>query len=164
MQLKEAIMIRKLQSKDRNEIEKIIYQIENFTDEEKSVALELIDEALNKPEQNYYNIFVYEEDGKILGYHCVGKRALTDGVFDLYWIVVAPFAQDKGIGKVLLEHCENFVKENKGRWLFAETSSKDSYIATRNFYMRNNYSIVTQIKDFYRVGDSLIVFGKYFKT
>ncbi len=157
-------MIRKLQSKDRNEIEKIIHEIENFSAEEKAVAMELIDEALNKPEQNYYNVFVYEDNEKILGYHCVGKRALTDGVFDLYWIVVAPFAQDKGIGKVLLEHCENFVKENNGRWILAETSSQDNYNATRNFYMRNNYSIVTQIKDFYKVGDNLIVFGKYFKT
>ncbi|MBI5807122.1 MAG: GNAT family N-acetyltransferase [Ignavibacteriales bacterium] len=157
-------MIRKLQAEDREQLKDIIYNINNFTDEEKSVALELIDEALSKPEQNYYNVFVYENDGKILGYHCVGKRALTDGVFDLYWIVVSSQAQDKGIGKILLDHCENFVKENSGRWIFAETSSKDNYTATRNFYMRNNYSIVTQIKDFYSVGDNLIVFGKYFKT
>jgi len=157
-------MIRKLQAEDREQLKDIIYNINNFTDEEKSVALELIDEALSKPEQNYYNVFVYESDGKILGYHCVGKRALTDGVFDLYWIVVSSQAQDKGIGKILLDHCENFVKENSGRWIFAETSSKDNYTATRNFYMRNNYSIVTQIKDFYSVGDNLIVFGKYFKT
>jgi len=157
-------MIRKLQAEDRKKLENIINMIENFSIEEKNVAMELIDEALNKPEQNYYNVFVYEENQNILGYHCVGKRALTDGVYDLYWIVVAPYAQDKGIGKILLEHCENFVKENKGRWILAETSSKDSYNATRNFYMRNNYSIVTQIKDFYSVGDNLIVFGKYFKT
>lgn len=156
-------MIRKLQSNDRTYLEEIISQIHNFSNEEKNVALELIDEALQKPEQNYYNIFVYEEDGKILGYHCVGKRALTDGVFDLYWIVVSPLAQNKGIGKLLLDHCENFVKENKGRWILAETSSKESYDATRNFYMRNNYSIIAQIKDFYSVGDNLIVFGKYFK-
>lgn len=157
-------MIRKLQAEDREQLKKIIYGISNFTDEEKSVALELIDEAISKPEQNYYNIFVYEDEGIILGYHCVGKRALTDGVYDLYWIVVSALAQDKGIGKILLEHCENFVKENSGRWILAETSSKESYTATRNFYLRNNYSIVTQIKDFYSVGDNLIVFGKYFKT
>ena len=59
-------------------------------------------------------------------------------------------------------HSENFVQENKGRWLLIETSSRENYNATRNFYLRNNYSIVSEIKDFYAVNDSLIVFGKYF--
>ena len=49
-----------------------------------------------------------------------------------------------------------------GGMLLAETSSKDSYSATRNFYMRNNYSILFEINDFYSRGDGMIVFGKYF--
>ncbi len=157
-------MIRKLQAKDRPSLVSIIKSTSNFSDEEKKVAVELIDEALANPNHEYYNVFVYVDDKKIAGYHCVGKRALTDGVFDLYWIVVDPKIQNKGIGKQLLEHVENFVKENKGRWVLAETSSKDSYTATRNFYLRNNYSIVSQIKDFYAINDDLIVFGKHIKT
>ena len=62
----------------------------------------------------------------------------------------------------MLDHAEEFVKKNKGRWILAETSSKDSYTKTRNFYLRNNYSIIAEINDFYKVGDSLMVFGKYF--
>ncbi len=157
-------MIRKLQTEDRQQLVGIIEGTDNFNAKEKSVAIELIDEALSKPNQEYYNVYVFEAEGKILGYHCIGRRALTDGVFDLYWIVVAPNTQNLGIGKQLLEHTENFVKENNGRWILAETSSKDSYTATRNFYLRNNYSIVSQIKDFYSIGDNLIVFGKYLKT
>ena len=157
-------MIRKLQAKDRQELADMINDTANFNAEEKSVAVEIIDEALSKPNHEYYNVFVFEREGKVLGYHCVGKRALTDGVFDLFWIVVGSNAQNLGVGKKLLEHTENFVKENNGRWILAETSSKDSYTATRNFYLRNNYSIVSQIKDFYSIGDNLIVFGKYLKT
>ena len=157
-------MIRKLQAEDRPQLVAIIGGTHNFSSEEKSVAIELIDEAIEKPNHEYYNLYVFEKDGKILGYHCVGKRALTDGVFDLFWIVVGPNAQNLGVGKKLLEHSENFAKENNGRWILAETSSKDSYTATRNFYLRNNYSIVSQIKDFYSVGDNLIVFGKYLRT
>ena len=157
-------MIRKLLAEDRQQLVDIIDGTNNFNPEEKSVAVELIDEAIEKPNHEYYNLYVFENEGKILGYHCVGKRALTDGVFDLYWIVVGPNAQNLGVGKKLLEHSENFAKENKGRWILAETSSKDSYTATRNFYLRNNYSIVSQIKDFYSVGDNLIVFGKYLRT
>ncbi|MCL4547440.1 MAG: GNAT family N-acetyltransferase [Bacteroidetes bacterium] len=157
-------MIRKLQADDRENLVSIIESTNNFSDEEKKIAMELIDEALGNPNHEYYNVFVYEDNGKIAGYHCTGKRALTDGVYDLYWIVVDQNIQNKGIGKQLLDHAENFVKENRGRWILAETSSKDSYDATRNFYMRNNYSIVSQIKDFYKINDNLIVFGKYIRT
>ncbi|MBS3944881.1 MAG: GNAT family N-acetyltransferase [Melioribacter sp.] len=156
-------MIRKLQSKDRIQLVDIIDGTDNFSPDEKKVAVELIDEALGNVNHDYYNIFVYEDDGKILGYHCTGKRALTDGTFDLFWIVVDGRVQNKGVGKKLLDHAESFVKENNGRWILAETSSKDNYDATRNFYFRNNYSIVAEIKDFYKVNDHLIVFGKYIK-
>ena len=156
-------MIRKLQSKDRKQLVSIVEGTDNFNDEEKKVAVELIDEAISNPNHEYYNVYVFENEGKILGYHCVGKRALTDGVYDLYWIVVNPKSQNKGIGKKLLDHIEKFVKKENGRWILAETSSKKSYDATRNFYLRNNYSIVAEIKDFYTINDNLIVFGKYLK-
>lgn len=156
-------MIRKLQSKDRDQLVSIIDGTHNFSDDEKKVAIELIDEAIGNSNHEYYNVFVFENDGKILGYHCCGKRALTDGVFDLYWIVVGPHAQNMGVGKKLIDHVEQFVRENNGRWILAETSSKESYNATRNFYFRNNYTIVSEIKDFYSVKDDLIVFGKYIK-
>jgi ribosomal protein S18 acetylase RimI-like enzyme len=163
MPLKGKHIVRKLKSDDRDKIETLLSQIDNFKQSERDVAMELIDIAVISPGQKDYNIFVYEEDGNILGYHCTGKRALTDGVYDLYWIVVAPHSQGKGIGSLLLKHAEDFVVNNKGRWLFAETSSKDNYSATRNFYLRKNYSVVAEINDFYSLNDNLIIFGKYFK-
>ena len=155
-------MIRKLKQADAKIIEDFLNKIPIFDDEEVRVAMELVNIAASDQLQSDYNLFVYEEDGMILGYHCTGKRPLTDGVYDLYWIVTNPDYSNKGIGKKLLEHAESFVNEKNGRWLLAETSSKNSYSATRNFYMRNNYSIISEINDFYSKGDSLIVFGKYF--
>lgn len=155
-------MIRRLKPADAKIIEGILNKISIFNDAEIKVAMELVNIAATDLKQSDYNLFVFEEDGMILGYHCTGKRPLTDGVYDLYWIVTNPDYSKKGIGKKLLEHAENFVNENNGRWLLAETSSKDSYSATRNFYMRNNYSIISEINDFYSKGDSMIVFGKYF--
>jgi ribosomal protein S18 acetylase RimI-like enzyme len=163
MPLKGNYIVRKLKSDDRDKIQALLSQIDNFKQSERDVAMELIDIAVLSPGQEDYNIFVYEEDGNILGYHCTGKRALTDGVFDLYWIVVSPESQGKGIGSLLLKHAEDLVVNNKGRWLLAETSSKENYSATRNFYMRKNYSVVAEINDFYSQNDNLIIFGKYFK-
>jgi len=155
-------MIRRLKQADAKIIEGILTKTPNFNEDEIRVAMELVNIAASDQLQSDYNLFVYEEDGMILGYHCTGKRPLTDGVYDLYWIVTNPDYSNKGIGKKLLEHAESFVNEKNGRWLLAETSSKNSYSATRNFYMRNNYSIISEINDFYSKGDSLIVFGKYF--
>ncbi len=157
-------MIRKLKQSDAKVIENILKQVQAFNNGEVEVAMELVNIAASNPLQNDYNVFVFEEDGIIIGYHCTGRRPLTDGVYDLYWIVTDPKHSSKGIGKQLLEHAEHFVKENNGRWLLIETSSKESYTATRNFYMRNNYSIISEIRDFYRIGDALMIFGKYFNN
>lgn len=157
-------MIRELKQADVDQLEKILKKISTFNEKEVEVAMELINITAFNTEQSDYNIYVYDDEGKIIGYHCTGKRPLTDAVYDLYWIVADPSAGKKGIGKSLIEHAENFVKENNGRWLLAETSSKESYAATRNFYLRNKYSIVSQINDFYSIGDNLLVFGKYFNN
>jgi len=156
-------MIRKLRPEDREQVKSIIYSIEIFSEEEKDIALELIDEVIAKPQQDYYNVFVYEIENKVLGYHCTGKRALTEGVFDMYWIVVDPNSQNKGVGKDLLQHVENYAIERKGTWVLAETSSRESYTPTRNFYLRNKYTIISEIRDFYSMNDNLVVFGKYIK-
>lgn len=154
-------MISRLHSKHKKQLKTLIDEIDLFSAEEKIIALELIEDSLNKPEEDYYNIYIYEENNIVLGYHCTGHRALTDGVFDLYWIAVKPGIQNKGIGKKLLEHAENYAKENKGRLILAETSSRECYAGTRSFYIRNGYDTVSLIKDFYSVGDDLVMFGKY---
>ncbi|HPN37110.1 MAG TPA: GNAT family N-acetyltransferase [Melioribacteraceae bacterium] len=155
-------MIRKVKPEDKNNLENITNKIDIFSNEEKQVAIELFNDSINNINSDYFT-FVYEENEIILGYYVIGKRPLTDAVYDLYWIVVNPDEQNKGIGQKLLINAEEFVRKHNGRWMLAETSSKTQYEATRKFYFRNNYSIVSEIRDFYSIGDSLIVFGKYFQ-
>jgi GNAT superfamily N-acetyltransferase len=157
-------MIRKLKPDDVKNINAILNNITNFNEAEVSVAMELVNVAATDAEQTDYNIFVYEEKGRVIGYHCTGKRPLTDAVYDLYWIVTDPGYKNKGVGKALLTHAEQFVIQLNARWLLIETSSKDSYEGARNFYLRNNYSIISEINDFYTLGERLIVFGKYFNN
>lgn len=157
-------MIRRLKPADTKIIEGILKKIPLFKKDDIKVAMELINITASNNLQTDYNVFVYENDGTVLGYHCTGKRPLTDAVYDLYWIVTDPDHGKKGIGKSLLEHAEDFVTQNNGRWMLIETSSKESYNATRNFYMRNNYTIISQINDFYSKGESLLIFGKYFNN
>jgi len=155
-------MIRPLITADRTELKTILGKIAQFGSEDVSIAMELIDITIDKIEQDDYTIFVLEEEAKVSGYYCIGLRPLTDGVYDLYWIVIDPDVQGKGLGSSLLEHAENFVKDNNGRWLLAETSSKKIYSPTRAFYIKKGFNIVSEIKDFYRKGEDLLVFGKYY--
>ena len=134
-----------------------------FNDVEMETALELVDEALKKGDASGY-IFAVLEYGKgnsvLRGFACYGPIPLTQGVYDLYWIVVDPAYQKKGNGRYLLGYVEREVKKQGGRMLLIETSSQESYVATTRFYERNGYQLAARIKDFYRIGDDKLVFSK----
>jgi ribosomal protein S18 acetylase RimI-like enzyme len=91
---------------------------------------------------------------------CYGVVPLTDGVYDLYWIVVDPASQGKGFGRRLLDFVEKDVVRRGGRMLLIETSSQQTYEATIRFYQRSGYELAARIKNFYRVGDDKLVFSK----
>jgi len=154
-------MIRELETKDRERIEKILVDTKNFNDEEIRVAMELIDICLNNVSQNDYEIFVDEESGELRGYVCIGPRPLTSGTYDLYWIAVNPEIQSKGVGSGLINYVEEYLKVKKARLILIETSGKASYEKERKFYEKNSYKELVNIKDFYNVGDSLVIYGKY---
>lgn len=160
MPLPEERAIRRLQPADRPALLAMLQKVNNFDPQEVDVAMELIDIALSNPMQTDYNIFVLVQNNEVTGYHCTGRRPLTDGTYDLYWIVVDPDRAGKGSGSLLLRHAESFVQEQNGRWVLAETSSRSLYQKTRDFYVHNNYALIAEIPDFYSVGDSLCIYGK----
>ena len=99
--------------------------------------------------------------GEIIGYYCVGPTPLTRGTYDLYWIAVKPSLHGSGIGKQLLHHAEEWVMAQEGRLIVAETSSQPKYESTRMFYIKNEYREVARVRDYYTVGDDLVIYGKY---
>ncbi|MCX6161059.1 MAG: GNAT family N-acetyltransferase [Ignavibacteriae bacterium] len=154
-------MIRKLENTDRQKIYDILVETNNFTDGEINVAMELVDIYIGDKEQKDYEIFVDAEDEVIKGYVCVGPRPLTAGTYDLYWIAVNPSVQSKGIGSGLISYIENYLIQKKVRLILIETSGKLSYEKERKFYEKNKYDKLVEIKDFYDIGDSLVIYGKY---
>jgi GNAT superfamily N-acetyltransferase len=155
-------LIRKLLNTDRNKIEKILIDTNNFNEDEISVAMELVDIYLSNPLQKDYEIFTDTDDSGIInGYVCVGPRPLTKGTYDLYWIAVNPNVQSKGIGSRLIAYIEDYLKDKSVRLILIETSGKLSYEKERKFYEKNLYDKIVEIKDFYDAGDSLVIYGKY---
>ncbi len=157
------VYIRQLEPSDRPFIEKMVISTGKFNDVEVATALELVDEALDRGEESGY-LFAVLEHGKkhpvVLGYACYGPVPLTQGVYDLYWIVVDPASQGKGIGGRLLEYVETDVLRRGGRMILIETSSQESYGATVLFYEHSGYHLAARIRNFYRVGDDKLVFQK----
>ena len=158
---KKIKMIRVLENRDRDKIEKILVDTKNFNNIEIEIAMELIDIYLNVKDQKDYEIFVDADGDVVNGYVCIGPRPLTVGTFDLYWIAVNPNVQAKGIGSSLMKYIEEYLKGKSARLIILETSGKPGYEKERKFYEKNSYEKFVEIKDFYNVGDSLVVYGKY---
>ncbi len=153
--------IRKLIPEDRAAIARIVGAVGNFNRDEIDCALELVDIYLNHRDQRDYNLVVSEnQQGEVSGYACWGPTPLTRGTYDLYWIATHPEAQGKGVGAGLMAYVEDRVREQEGRLLILETSSKESYGKTVDFYQRLGYQEASRITDFYDVGDDKLVFVK----
>jgi ribosomal protein S18 acetylase RimI-like enzyme len=160
---KEQARIRPIEAPDRSRIEEIVVSSGRFNQEEIATALELVDEALEKGEGKGYIIRVLEvgkERLTVQGYVCYGPTPLTQGVYDLYWIVTDPAVQGKGFGRRLIEYVEGDIVKRGGRMLLIETSSQETYAPTIRFYQRARYTLVARIKNFYRIGDDKLVFSK----
>jgi ribosomal protein S18 acetylase RimI-like enzyme len=155
------LTLRALRAADRPALERLLRDAGNFSEAEMAVALEVIDAGL-RPGQTDYEFAVAEEDGALLGYACWGLASMSDGTYDLYWIAVDPRGQGRGIGRMLVERCEDAVRSARGRSLLVETSSRAGYEGTLAFYRALNYEVLARFKDFYVAGDDKIVFGKYF--
>jgi len=94
------------------------------------------------------------------GYACFGPHSLTQGTYDLYWIVVDPTAQGHGIGHALLARVEAEVQARGGRLLLVETSGTPAYAPARRLYETSGYRCEAVVHDFYAPGDDLLIFSK----
>jgi ribosomal protein S18 acetylase RimI-like enzyme len=152
--------IRPLKPTDRSSIEDIVVSSGKFNDVEVVTALELVDEALEAGEESGYIFAVLESGNKVRGYACYGSVPLTEGAYDLYWIVVDSASQGTGFGRRLIEYIEQDVLSRGGRMVLIETSSQETYGATVQFYERRGYLLAARIRNFYKIGDDKLVFQK----
>lgn len=146
---------------DGSQIQSITARAGVFSQEEVECVSELWQEYLTLGSEHCgYNFIVYRDEDRVLGFACYGPRDLTDGAFDLYWIAVDPTARCNGVGRTLLTASENAVRAMGGRMLIAETSGTLHYEPARQFYFGMGYANEALIKDFYTIGDDLMIFIK----
>jgi len=145
---------------DPASIREIVTSTGFFHPDEIEIAVELIEERLQKGEASGYEFIFLEIDGKTIAYSCYGLIPLTKSSYDLYWIATHSGHRNKGLGKILLVETEKDIKARKGTAVYAETSSRELYVPTRQFYLRNGYTLKAQFEDYYDKGDDLCYFVK----
>ena len=150
---------RSLDSSDRDPLEKLIRETAFFNAEEFDVALELIDDGLANGESSHYR-FVVAEDDEVAGYACWGPIPGTAASADLYWIVVHPAHQGRGIGAALLQASEAWMASVGRTRVYVETSTRVQYDPTRRFYLACGYGLAAELADFYAPGDGKAIFLK----
>ena len=122
-------------------------------------ALELID-AASKPNSPDYYVLVASNDNRAVGYVCYGPTPMTEATYDLYWIVSDPDVRGQGVGAALVSAMEGDLRERKGRLIRVETSATEDYGPARGFYQSMKYLEEARFRDFYKLGDDLIILKK----
>ena len=155
---------RDLRPSDLQAVAHMVRETGFFSEDEVAIAVELVEETLDKGAASGYAFVLAEQGGELIGYSCFGEVPGTRGSFDLYWIVVAPAWQRHGVGRLLLEASEQAVRAHGGRNVYIETSSRDQYVPTRAFYLRGGYEEVARLQDFYDLGDGKLIYLKRLDT
>jgi ribosomal protein S18 acetylase RimI-like enzyme len=158
--------IRPIEERDRAALAEIVRRAGNFSHEEVETALELIDHSIASKNTGDYISFVLDESQAglpaphVKGFVCIGPASLTQGVYDLYWIVVDAAARGRQYGQRLLRFAEEEVKRRGGRMVLIETSSLPEYDGTRRFYLAAGYPEIARIPNFYKPGDDKVIYAK----
>ncbi len=151
--------IRPVTKDDKPAVMQILRTTPEFTTVDVQVAEELIDTYLDDPTGSEYYIFVAVTDS-VVGYVCYGPTPLTEGTWDIFWLAVAKERRGQGLGRMLMGFAEDRIREAKGRLIIIETSSIPSYDRTRAFHQSIGFKIICQIRDFYSIGDDLVIMEK----
>jgi D-alanine-D-alanine ligase len=131
-----------------------------FSEAQIDVAVELVQERLNKGLASGYHFLFAERKGDIIGYACFGPIPCTLESYDVYWIALKNELRGGGLGRLILKQVENKIMEMGGKRIYVETSSRDQYKPTQSFYRRCGYREEAVLKDFYSPGDHKVIFLK----
>ena len=143
---------------DRKRVREIVESSGFFSDAEIEVAVELVQERLNKGIESGYLFLFAEKDRQVAGYSCFGPIPCTVESYDIYWIAVQEELRRSGLGAEILRRVEEKIREKGGKRIYVETSSREQYKPTRSFYSRCGYRQEATLKNFYSLGDDKVIY------
>lgn len=162
------IVIRKTLEDDSEALELIIDHCEEFSEDEKDLAIDLLGlyleeralmAELNEPISVEYNFLTAEIDNVISGFICYGEAAFAENCTELHFVAVDSKCRKKGVGKALFNGVCDKIGSNF-RMIVGESSTEQASPIVRAYFRSCNMSEESSIKDFYKKGDDKIFFIK----
>jgi ribosomal protein S18 acetylase RimI-like enzyme len=151
--------IQPLTQSHRESVSTLISRIESFSKEEMEWANLDVDRAL-QPGNREYAVLVSVQGARVVGFVCYGPTPLAQGVYDMYWVASDPDVRGQGVGSSLMAAMEGEIRRRNARLIRIETSATEAYGPTKGFYESLRYVEECRFRDFYKVGDDLIVLKK----
>ena len=131
-----------------------------FNREEVDTVKELLEGYAEGPEVSGYYFLSCRQNDQLLGFACWGPRALSGCGHDLYWVCADTSVRNMGVGRALLQRCEEEAIKCGGLWMVIETSDTDPYAPARRLYERCGYALAMHLPDFYHPGDGLCTYTR----
>jgi ribosomal protein S18 acetylase RimI-like enzyme len=156
-----SVTVEASRPEDRSAIGGIARRSSVFSPEEEETVYELFD-ARWKSDDSGYEWLSARAGGALAGFACYGPTPLTEGAYDLYWICTDPDWTQRGIGRRLFAAIETEIRRRCGRLLMIWTSGAEAYLPAMRFYERMGCESSARIRDYYRPGEDMVVFVKYF--
>lgn len=115
----------------------------------------------NKDEGHHCVIVVEDEPIGVAYYE---PAPATDRTWYLTMIGVRRDYQGQGHGAELMRYMENMLQESGQRVLLVETSGVPEFALTRKFYAMCGYEEEARVRDYFAVGDDMVLFRKTLNT
>ena len=131
-----------------------------FNQAEVGIAAELVQTRLEKGDASGYFFVLAEMASRLAGYTCYGPIPATDGRYEIYWIVVDPAQQRRGLGGRILLETEKQIVAAQGKRVYVETSSCSDYQAAHAFYCKHGYHLEARLAKYHRDDDDLCIYLK----
>jgi len=149
--------IRKVKKSDLSSLKEVLDTIELFPS---NMLDEMISDYLYNPNSQDIWFTSTDENNKPLSIAYCAPEKLTEGTYNLYAIGVKNDIQGNGIRRKMMHFIEGQLQKNGERILIVETSGKNEFHLTRQFYEGLNYTKEAVIRDFWEEGDDKVVYWK----
>jgi ribosomal protein S18 acetylase RimI-like enzyme len=103
---------------------------------------------------------VVDDDHGLLGVAYYEPALATDRTWYLTMIGVRQGYQGQGRGAALMRYVENALQTDHQRVLLVETSGTPDFALTRKFYAKCGYEEEARVRDYFAVGDDMVLFRK----
>lgn len=153
-----------LSREDRPRIAALLDAFGFLTDEERRVALELVDHRLDHPAADDYRFILGASvDGgaeRLAGYLCYGRTPMTRSTYDLYWLGTSPEFARSGVARGLVASMEAEIAREGGGLIRVETGSREGHGDAVHLYDALGFTRAATIAGFYAPHDDLVIFTR----